>query len=609
VGLERVFSLYDGLERLPRARTKGFAPPEFVKANQALDQFRFPAGAMKNWPDLKEAELLVIPSCDYEMNILPIASVDEQAGVAKTALARSRPIGRVKYFDKTLWVENILEALDQPGEWVASAAQRKIYLWPKGDRPGEDIVAPALTELIKVEGQIDYDGPRDQPVRGVVFQGLTFAHTDRFPWHGYSGWSLQHSWEMFDRPTAAVRFRGAAECAVENCRFTALSGTGLRLDLTCERNRIVANEFSHVGAIAILLAGYGPGTKNTNDHNEVVNNWAHHTGEVYWATPAIMVWQSAHNHVAHNLIHNTPYTGIAVNGRVSMGRGDPSGDASRAVRWPEIGETKLSFDWSEWYDYEKFLHARENLVEKNDIHHVMESMGDGNGIYISGCGRANHIFQNFVHDCTGTHMGAGIRCDDVQNETIVEGNVIYRIHSVQVGISMTGRNHIVNNVIADIRPSPRVMRPANIVHGYICLPGLYPYGPKNAQLNITGARIERNIVYSPRKDYLPVLEYRSFATGPGDRLKGTHTDHNLYWCPNNAAWGQRYLDVQQSLGVENDSLCADPKFVDLEKGDLRLKPDSPAWKLGFQPIDLAKIGLLPNHPYYGRGEVHAGRLR
>jgi hypothetical protein len=608
-GFDRLSSLYDGLERLPRARTKGFTPPEFVKPNQPLDQFRFPAGTLKNWPDLKDAELLVIPSCDYEMNILPIATVDERTGVAMAALSPSRPIGRVKYFDKTLWVENILEALDEPGEWVCNRAQRKIYLWPKGDRPGEGIVAPSLTELIKVEGNIDYDGPHDQPVRGLVFQGLTFAHTDRFPWHGYTGWSLQHSWELFDRPTAAVRLRGASECVVEDCRVTATSGTGIRLDLTCQKNRIVGNEFSHVGGMAVLLAGYGPGTKNSNDHNEVVNNWVHHTGEIYWATPAIMIWQSGNNHVAHNLIHNTPYTGIAVNGRVSMGRGDPSGDASRAVRWREIGDVKTTFDWSEWYDYEKFLHARENLVEKNDIHHVMESMGDGNGIYISGCGRANHIFQNFVHDCTGTHMGAGIRCDDVQNETIVEGNVIFRINSVQVGVSMTGRNHILNNIIAEIRPSPRVMRPANIVHGYICLPGLYPYGPKNARLDLTGARIERNIVYSSRKDYLPVLEYRSFSTGPGERLKGTHTDHNLYWCPNDAAWGQRYLDAQKPLGVENESLSADPRFVDIGKGDLRLQPDSPAWKLGFQPIDLASIGLLPNHRYYRPIEANAGGLR
>ena len=60
--------------------------------------------------------------------------------------------------------------------------------------------------------------------------------------------------------------------------------------------------------------------------------------------------------------------------------------------------------------------------------------------------------------------------------------------------------------------------------------------------------------------------------------------------------------------MENESLCADPKFVDIEKGDLRLKPDSPAWKLGFQRIDLASIGLLPNHPYYRRAEANAGRL-
>ena len=106
-----------------------------------------------------------------------------------------------------------------------------------------------------------------------------------------------------------------------------------------------------------------------------------------------------------------------------------------------------------------------------------------------------------------------------------------------------------------------------------------------------------------------MLEYRSFSTGPGDRLKGTHTDHNLYWCPTDPAWGQRYLDGQQRLGVETDSLCADPQFVDLEKGDLRLRPDSPAWKLGFQPIDLAKIGLLPGHPYDRLGEADAERMR
>lgn len=76
--------------------------------------------------------------------------------------------------------------------------------------PSDDIVAPALTELIRIEGAVDYDGSKDEPVRGLVFRGLTFTQADRFTWEeGHQGWGLQHDWEMFDRSTAMVRLRGA----------------------------------------------------------------------------------------------------------------------------------------------------------------------------------------------------------------------------------------------------------------------------------------------------------------------------------------------------------------------------------------------------------------
>ena len=35
---------------------------------------------------------------------------------------------------------------------------------------------------------------------------------------------------------------------------------------------------------------------------------------------------------------------------------------------------------------------------------------------------------------------------------------------------------------------------------------------------------------------------------------------------------------------------ADPLFVDPSKDDYRLKPESPAMKLGFKPIPVQKIG-------------------
>ena len=46
----------------------------------------------------------------------------------------------------------------------------------------------------------------------------------------------------------------------------------------------------------------------------------------------------------------------------------------------------------------------------------------------------------------------------------------------------------------------------------------------------------------------------------------------------------------QSLGFDVKSVVADPMFVDRDKDDYRLRPESPALKLGFRSIPLDKIG-------------------
>ena len=40
-------------------------------------------------------------------------------------------------------------------------------------------------------------------------------------------------------------------------------------------------------------------------------------------------------------------------------------------------------------------------------------------------------------------------------------------------------------------------------------------------------------------------------------------------------------------------MVADPLFVDPENGDFRLKPGSPAAKIGFEPWDLTAVGPRP----------------
>ena len=49
-------------------------------------------------------------------------------------------------------------------------------------------------------------------------------------------------------------------------------------------------------------------------------------------------------------------------------------------------------------------------------------------------------------------------------------------------------------------------------------------------------------------------------------------------------------EAWQSMGFDQHSVVADPLFVDPDKDDYRLRPDSPAFKLGFKRIPVDKIG-------------------
>jgi hypothetical protein len=316
----------------------------------------------------------------------------------------------------------------------------------------------------------------------------------------------------------------------------------------------------------------------------VSENWVHHTGEIYWASPAIMVWQSGENRVANNLIHDTPYSGITLSTRSSWDRDHPEID--RTVRWSEIAVK----DIESWSEREPFMHSRKNRIERNDIHHVMERMGDGDGIYISGTGGHNVIRENFIHDCDSDGMADGIRCDDDQHETLIEGNVICRVRLVGQGVCSKGLNDIINNLIADLRPSRRPIRPERVVRGYIGL-----------EVNpVKGSRVERNLVVARQNSYPPVIQDRRYGTGGEPRLSECRAGKNLYYCYTDPDWGRRHLEREQTLGVERASVSADPLFVDFDRSDFRLRPRSPALKLGFTPVDLSGIGLSEDHLYFRR---------
>ena len=69
-------------------------------------------------------------------------------------------------------------------------------------------------------------------------------------------------------------------------------------------------------------------------------------------------------------------------------------------------------------------------------------------------------------------------------------------------------------------------------------------------------------------------------------------DHNLYYntTGNPVTFAGASLEEWRKGGHDGNSIVADPLFVDAAKRNFTLRPESPAFKLGFRNIDLSTVG-------------------
>jgi hypothetical protein len=73
-------------------------------------------------------------------------------------------------------------------------------------------------------------------------------------------------------------------------------------------------------------------------------------------------------------------------------------------------------------------------------------------------------------------------------------------------------------------------------------------------------------------------------------------DNNIYWnagvgaSASEVSFASAKLEDWHKRGHDLHSTIADPLFVAPGKHDFRLQRDSPAFKLGFKPIDLIQVG-------------------
>ena len=107
-------------------------------------------------------------------------------------------------------------------------------------------------------------------------------------------------------------------------------------------------------------------------------------------------------------------------------------------------------------------------------------------------------------------------------------------------------------------------------------------------------RLLRNIIcYSNPNAALYSFGYG----GKAEKSLPMESDYNLLFHTNGKDFvirglpGVETFEDWKKLGFDTHSIIADPLFVDPENDDYSLKPESPAFKLGFKPIDVSRVGL------------------
>ncbi|MDX9979311.1 MAG: hypothetical protein RBU25_04595, partial [Lentisphaeria bacterium] len=180
----------DGQRRFrPRLPKQGYHYVAAPLANEGTgsrpgnNRFRYRKGDLDpNWYSLNDVELLIFHN--WSMSRLPVAAIDTERRAVTLAGFTWHPDMAVLDHNRNYLVENVREALSEPGEWYLDRASGLLtYLPMPGETPARsEVVAPRIDYLVGFEGDRD----SDSTVGHIRLQGLVFEHTNwNVPADGY----------------------------------------------------------------------------------------------------------------------------------------------------------------------------------------------------------------------------------------------------------------------------------------------------------------------------------------------------------------------------------------------------------------------------------------
>jgi len=361
--------------------------------------------------------------------------------------------------------------------------------------PGEDMTTAGV--LVPTMESIVVLDSKDGPVKNATIRGLTLSVTNTPLKAGGFGAAAF---------AGALNITKSENCRIENVTIENVNGQGIRewgsTGLVISRCHV-----HHTGAGGIRVGG----------DVEVGDCHIHDVGLTYPSGIALSGGESEGKcaRFIHNLIHDTTYSGIVCGGN-------------------------------------------NHVIEGNHIHHVMQELHDGAGIYV-GFGKNMRIAGNWIHDIEseGGYGASAYYLDEQAEDCVVEGNLstyaAWPSHN-----HMAKRNTIRNNI-------------------FICEGDAKITFPRSSEFTFA-----YNVVIA--KGRITVTNPEAIVSMP----------NNIVFSAKGEVEGKGLKDYSEqsssSLVLRDGSTNDDPKLVSCKNGKPVFARTSPVSRLGIKPIDVSNAG-------------------
>jgi len=516
---------------------------------------------------------------DWEASLLPVASVDF---VSRT-LSLSGPTIRTLHRWNRYYVRGARQLLDAPGEFCVDLPARVLYYRPrKTPIDAQEIIGSTAPRAIEIVGS-----SATSPAHDIVLEGLTIELSQAPEAFGPS---------MYLACDGLVYVSRAERLTIRNCRLRNSGLAAIALDGESREHIVSGNLIEDCAYSGVCLrgrwvgspAGRSPEGAHVNHGHVVTNNYIRRCGRLIGQAAGVWLYESGENEVSHNLIEGMPRYGIRIDGTAfdTLMRSREAGGLGG-----ELFGQPITFG-----NHLDFLHSRNNRIVFNEVRDCMKDSQDGGGITTCGTGSDNLIAGNFVHDIRsavteGSH--AGIYLDDASNRFTVEGNIIAGIRGSKYiyPLIVKGYDNVVrNNILADNEAYSAIYI-LQTPHG-----GL-PAEEGHAEELVGHPRFSHNILNRNTGLVYTVFPWNDSIIAESDYNVIFPADPPLH-CAQDWKWQPWDVWTTHFRGrYEPHSRYEDPIFIDPDRLDFSLVPDSPALAAGFAPIDLAAIGLRAEFPF------------